>query len=73
MAVATLTDLATLKAAGYTVAKLDSGCGPVEGAWTLTGPDGDALMIGDHGGVAPTQWEAVAEGLARIAADLPAA
>jgi hypothetical protein len=26
-------------------------------------------MIGDHGCVAPTQWEAVAEGLSRIAQD----
>jgi hypothetical protein len=32
-------------------------------------PEGDALGIGGHGCIAPTQWEAVAEGLKRIEQD----
>lgn len=37
--------------------------------WMLLDPDGAQLMIGEHGGVAPTKDEAIAEGLRRIAAD----
>jgi hypothetical protein len=67
---ATLQDLATLKRHGYETLRIDAG-------WLLLAPrDGwetelshRALMIGEHGCLSPTQWEAVAEGLGRIAAD----
>lgn len=61
--------LATLADHGYTVAKLDSGCGPAEGAWTLTDPDGDHLQIGGQGGVSTTRGAAIDEGMRRIAAE----
>ena len=63
---ATLQEEAAVRAHGYKVAPLDCGTGAVPNAWTLTDPDGAFLMIGEHGGVSPTRWEAVAEGLARI-------
>lgn len=66
MTKATLTERATIKEAGYTVAKLDSGFGPAQDAWTLADPDGNFLMIGGHGCVSPAEWEAIAEGLKRI-------
>lgn len=63
---ATVENLATLKQHGYKV-WTDNGRD-----WELHDSDGDSLMIGDHGCVAPTQWEAVAEGLRRIAQDAQA-
>ena len=66
---ATLHDLAVIRRHGYAVEPLDSGHGPAPGAWILRDPDGSPLMIGSHGCVAPTQWEAVAEGLTRIDRD----
>lgn len=68
---ATVADMATLKAHRYSVQQerfLVKG-GHVKYGWTLTGPDGYPLLIDGHGGVSPTQWEAVAEGLARIELD----
>lgn len=65
---ASLPDLAKLREHGYTVEAF-TGRG---GGYTLTDPDGDHLMIGSHGCIAPTQWEAVAEGIARIDADTQA-
>jgi hypothetical protein len=69
---ANLEDLARLKQHGYTVERF-TGRG---GGWMLLDhhdpdiwPEGAQLMIGEHGGIAPTQWEAVAEGLERIAQD----
>ncbi len=60
---ASLQDLAALKRAGYRVEK--SGAG-----WELLEPEeGAALMIASYGCLAPTQWEAVAEGLSRIEQD----
>lgn len=59
---ATIQDEARIKNAGYKVQKWGPG-------WILTDPDGHSLFIGDHGGVSPTRWEAVAEGLRRIDAD----
>ena len=52
-------DLATLKRHGYSVEPWGRG-------WILRDPDGDSIQIEGHGGVSPTQWEAVAEGLRRI-------
>lgn len=60
---ASLQDLAALKAGGYTVERWN------ETGWVLRDSDGASLMIGDYGSIAPSQWEAVAEGLARIAQD----
>lgn len=65
--------LATLADHGYAVAKLNSGCGPVDGAWTLTDPDGDHLQIGGQGGVSTTRGAAIDEGMRRIAAELATA
>ncbi len=48
---------------GWTVAKHGSK------GWTLTDPDGDHVQIGDHGGVAPTKTDAIAERAKRISAD----
>jgi hypothetical protein len=67
---ASLRDLAQLKQHGYEVKHSGNG-------WLLLAPrDGwetedshRALMIGPHGCLSPTQWEAVAEGLERIAQD----
>jgi len=64
---ATIQHHAKLKAEGYRVQP----CGTDLHGWTLTHDDGCGngpanLMIGSHGCVAPTQWEAVAEGLSRI-------
>jgi hypothetical protein len=63
---ATNGDLLALARAGYRVELADCGMGPVPGSWVLLDPDGDCLLIGDHGMIAPTQWEAVAEGLHRL-------
>lgn len=65
MTTITLPDLARLREHGYKVEHY-TGTG---GGWMLVDPDGDNLMIGNHGCVAPTKWEAVAEGLRRIAQD----
>lgn len=62
---ARLVDLAELKQHGYKVERFND----PDGGWCLLDSDGANLMIGDHGCVAPTQWEAVAEGLSRIAQD----
>jgi hypothetical protein len=59
---ATLQEIATLQRHGYTVERLS-----VEGGWLLLDADGATLMVADYGCVSPTQWEAVAEGLERIA------
>jgi hypothetical protein len=60
---ATLQDLATLKRSGYSAEKYgDIG-------WLLLGPEGESLQIAGFGGVCPHQWQAVAEGLARITLD----
>jgi len=64
---ATIQHHAKLKAEGYKVQP----CGTDLRGWTLTHDDGCGngpanLMIGAHGCIAPTQWEAVAEGLSRI-------
>ena len=64
---ATLADIAEIEARGYSVQPLDCGMGPVAGQWTLTYAGGGDLMIGAHGCVSPTKWEAVAEAQARIA------
>ena len=58
---ASITDEATVKAAGYTVAAYG------DHGYTLIDPEGDYRMIAGYGHVAPTRWEAVAEGLRRIA------
>jgi hypothetical protein len=68
---ASLQDLATLARHGYEVFRSDPGwllLAPREGRETELSHR--ALMIGDHGCLSPTQWEAVAEGLARIAQDV---
>lgn len=53
-------DLLKLARAGYRVERHgDLG-------WVLLDPDGASLQIAGWGGVAPTQWEAVAEGLHRL-------
>lgn len=57
------TGLATLAAHGYGVERW--GCK----GWLLLDADGSQLMVGDHGGVSPTRWEAIAEGLRRIGED----
>jgi hypothetical protein len=60
---ASFTDMMTLERHGYRVAKYgDKG-------WTLADPEGDFLMIGDHGCVAPRQADAVMEGFVRIEND----
>lgn len=59
---ATLQDHARLKEFGFRVERYGNG-------WCLLDPDGAALMIASYGCMAPTQWEAVAEGLERIAID----
>lgn len=59
---AALSDVARLRRGGYRVE-------PFGREWTLLDADGAHLMIGEHGCVAPTQWEAVAEGLERIGMD----
>jgi hypothetical protein len=64
----TLTELATLKQHGWKVERFDPRDASL--GWVLLDPDGDSRMIGEsYGCIAPTQWEAVAEGLARIAQD----
>lgn len=57
---ATLVELAKIRAHGLLVERYGDG-------WTLKHEaTGGYLMIGDHGQVAPTQWEAAAEALRRI-------
>ena len=51
------------------VKKLDCGFGPIDRAWVLLA-DGNPLMIGDHGCVAPTKAAAIAEAHARVADDI---
>lgn len=63
MARANLTDMATLKTHGYTTPRLGNL------GWQLLDPEGHELMIAGYGCIAPTQWEAVAEGLHRIQMD----
>ena len=66
---ASLTDLSKLREEGYQVGRAPDAFGkPTNDGWTLK-HDGDLLMIGEHGCISPTQWEAVAEGLRRIAQD----
>lgn len=64
---ATLNDEAALREHGYTVEPYHNGLGvPRGGGFVLRDPDGYVLMVAGHGGVSPTRWEAVAEGLRRI-------
>lgn len=69
-----LLQLAALKSAHLAVEPFDAS--DHARGWTLldrNNPDdgdGAALMIGGHGCVSPTRWEAVAEGLGRLAAGL---
>jgi hypothetical protein len=56
-------ELLRLQAAGYRVQAERFFSGRF---WTLRGPDGGYLMIGDHGCAAPRQADAVAEGLHRL-------
>lgn len=63
MARASLTDLAKITRNGYRTERWGNK------GWLLLDADGSQLMIGDHGGIAPTQWEAVAEALHRIEQD----
>lgn len=65
----TLSDLAKIKEHGYAVQKVDYGVGPHDDGWVLLDADGASLQITGHGGVSPTRWEAVAEGLHRIEQD----
>lgn len=58
---ASLQDMAAVKRSGMTVDRYG------DAGWTLTDVEGAYLMVGDHGCVAPTQWECVAEALSRIA------
>jgi hypothetical protein len=65
-----LTDFAKLKEHGYEIERLDGGwalLAPREGWETETSHR--ALMVGGHGCLSPTLWEAVAEGLKRIDQD----
>jgi hypothetical protein len=65
---AALADIAAVQAEGYRVMREPDVFGtPVGPGWVLVDPDGAYLLIGDHGHVAPTKWEAVAEGLSRVA------
>lgn len=69
---ASLLDQRDVAAAGYTVERQRDVFGkpcPASdrmAGWFLLDPEGDHLMIADHGCVAPTMAEAVAEGLERI-------
>ena len=71
---ATLQDEATITDNGYSVNRV-LGLGGVPAVhqgrpiWELLDPDGDNLSIGSGGCGSFTRWEAVAEGLARIAQD----
>ena len=61
--------------AGYLIARIEGAAwrNPATGrlchlrGWTLQGPDGHYLFIGEHGCIAPTKREAIEEALARIA------
>ncbi len=57
---ATLQDHARLAQHGYSTGRWG------QHGWTCQDADGAYLLIGSHGCCAPTQWEAVAEGLLRI-------
>jgi hypothetical protein len=56
---ASLQDEAKLKEYGYSVEPWGKG-------WILLDPEGYSLQVSGHGGISPTRWEAVAEGLDRI-------
>lgn len=73
MTQASLVDLATLKQHRWTVVTQTewSGGKPDGSDWLLLDPDGDPRFVGDYGCVSPTKWEAVAEGLRRIADESP--
>lgn len=67
-----LIDLAGLRDRGLQVVRHTDALGnaSVRHGWGLLDMTGEApvwLLIGSHGCVSPTQWEAVAEGLGRIA------
>lgn len=67
---ATLIDIARIESAGYRVERYPDAWGkPSDAGWALRDPEGAYLMVGDHGHLSPTQWEAVAEGLHRIEQD----
>jgi hypothetical protein len=59
---ASVVERAKVAAHGYVVERYGKG-------WVLKDPDGAELMIGDHGCVAPTRWECIAEAVARIEQD----
>jgi hypothetical protein len=58
-----LQDRATVKQHGYRIERYG------DRGWMLLDPDRYNLMIGNYGQVAPTEWEAYAEALRRIAQD----
>jgi hypothetical protein len=74
---ATLAEIAHIQAHGYRVQRETDAWGephPSLHGWTLTYDDrcGNgpfSLLIGEHGMVSPTRWEAVAEAQKRIAED----
>lgn len=60
---ASLADEARIRENGYRVDRFGRG-------WVLVwAEDGATLQVGEHGGVSPTRWEAVAEALSRIEQD----
>jgi hypothetical protein len=59
---ARVVERAKVAAHGYVIERYGKG-------WVLKDPDGAELMIGDHGCVAPTRWECIAEAVARIEQD----
>lgn len=61
---ASIEDEALLKQHGYTVERWGD-----DGGFVLFDTDGAGLQIEGYGGIAPTRWEAVAEGLRRIRTD----
>jgi hypothetical protein len=65
---ASLQDEARVREAGYAIERFDGSDGTrrVRGWLLLDIGDRAPLMIGNHGCVSPTRWEAVAEGLRRI-------
>ena len=70
MTVATLVDEARAKAAGYII---EGGAGYFtlrHASDSLDHSPDPYLMIGDHGCVSPTRWEAVAEALKRLDDDV---
>jgi hypothetical protein len=65
----TVQDWARIKQAGFRVIAHVPYIGSSRKGWELLDPEGHNLMIGSHGQVAPTQYEAVAEALSRIEQD----